>query len=1430
MIKENDVVTFPYPSLASLRNEHEKLMSLRHEHGETAASLQRTAAFIKNGRQAGIVIETAKNRHAAQSMLDYWDNLLSRAGYAHENPTLLPFNKDVFPPLADSACPYLGLDAFREEDNYHFFGRQLLIQEMLEHLESNPLLVVLGPSGSGKSSVVLAGLLPALKTGGNKAIADAVYLPPIVPGSTPLESLARALRPPNAPSSWVREQVAQFRVSDTHLLHLVRANALREKGYEAPTVLLIDQFEELFTLCTDRFIREQFVNNLETFFLEESANHSLIITMRSDFESQATDLEQFYLHFQNAIVNIPPLSLGELRDAIEKPAEMVGLKFQDGVVDALLKDILGEPAALPLLQFTLLKLWEKRERRFVTWNAYKSLSGGREALSQSATDFYDSLIPEDQQTVKHILLQMVVPSEGFEVTSRRVRRSTLFQTGEDATRVARVLQRLIDERLVRVSEGDAPEDQQVEIAHEALVRNWRLLVEWLEDVREEKRRRLRLKASAEAWKANEYDDSALLRGMMLQEAAKFPDLDELEIHYINESALRERQLQDEKQAARQRELDQAREIAQKERRLAREQKARADEQDAAAGRLRKLVYLLGCFFFIVAALALYGNRTAVRAKESENNAIIQQSAAIEARDAAQVAQAEAIASAAEAEAARGTAEALRVEAEVARDAEAESAAAAVVLQLIAEESATEAEEAKELADYNADQARLAQLEAEREVRRVASFSIASDANAQTSELRLLLALEAVSIPLLARDAVPPAAEEALFSALQEFQLAGELVDHADAVTDVAYSEDGRFIATASRDGTVKVWDAASGQETFTLNSGGQAKFTSLAFSNKGTYLAAGSDTGFVFFFDYMTGAQISAASNEEGYVQDVAFSPDGERMIVAHGNAEDGTFRVWNVSNIRRVRSLYIDQDHHTSAVLDVAFSQDGTRFATSDSTGVIQIFSFDEFPTRIGTLGDTTSGRANAIAFHPQNDDLLVAANQDKSVSVWNVAQWQLEVKWVGHSRDVNDIVFNSDGSRLVSVSDDSTAKVWNVASGQALYTLVGHRGSVRAVAFDPNGEQFVTASDDSTANIWNVEPGITPFILTGHASTIQAVATGSDSSMMITGGDESTIRLWDMENGRLLDTNTIHNGSINVVAFHPYQPLFITGGSEQIVYIWQINDANLLEFVQSFDRFSSSIVDASFHPTQPWILTTTREGRVQIWHRENEQAPLVSLETDDARLVQTAVFNHDGTQIATGDTTGQIIVWEIEQSDDELRLVNPFPINIHTAAINDLRFSQNGERLFSASDDKIAQQYNLLSSMVEKKYSGHNGSILQLDLDEENGRLATASSDGTVKLWNIELGQTIRTFLGHTAAVNSVAFSVDGAQLVTGSSDRTAQLFTLEPIDQLFERGQALVSRPLTETECNQYLPEGFERVPPLEGDNTIKCFTQKLPNSND
>lgn len=518
-----------FPSLSALRRHHRTLLQSYHQQGVGPALQAEMQRFVSEGRNTGRVLYHERDRLAAQSLLDYWSSLLYHTDQHHVDATLAEFDPLSAPDLPDDACPYVGLNPFREAEHELFFGRQREVEEMTALLGKRRLVAALGPSGSGKSSLVMAGLLPALKSGRFLPGSEQWhYPPPVVPGSRPLFNLAAALQPPITPEGW-REAVSTELWRDDHSL-LRLANALSDR----PVVLVIDQLEELFTL-NDGEAAHRFLANVRRLVEAPGRQHRVILTLRTDFEARLAINPDFQEHFTAGAYRVTPLAAAELRQAIIGPAEHVGLVFERGVVEGLLHDLLGEPAGLPLLQFTLRRLWRDKQRNRITLESYERLGGGRLALARTADELYEQLIPENQQTMRRILLCMVRPGDGLEATGSRILRSALYESGEDASRVDDVLNRLLESGLVRLTPGEIPTDDQVGIAHEALLRNWPRLIRWIDEERYYLGQRQSFQAAVRQWIESNYHADTLLRGRVLHEALAFKDLNPAERAFLKAS-------------------------------------------------------------------------------------------------------------------------------------------------------------------------------------------------------------------------------------------------------------------------------------------------------------------------------------------------------------------------------------------------------------------------------------------------------------------------------------------------------------------------------------------------------------------------------------------------------------------------------------------------------------------------------------------------------------------------------------------------------------------------------------------------------------------------------------------------------------------------------------------------------------------------------
>jgi formylglycine-generating enzyme required for sulfatase activity/energy-coupling factor transporter ATP-binding protein EcfA2 len=540
--------TAPYISLLSIRDRHKELLQMRRQE-EDPAFYPAVTEFMRRAQSSGRYLDDDQERWAVQNLIDYWDNQLFHANIPSPPEILLAeFDPYTEPEIPDDKCPYVGLGTFTISDGPYFFGREDLINDLWQQVQAHRLVAVLGPSGSGKSSVVLAGLLPRLRQGALPGSQLWHIYPAIVPGSAPLTHLTALLQPPDVDLvAWTDDNLEHFQTNPDHLANIIN------QANETTAVLVIDQFEELFTLCQDEGEREAYLANLLHLVQSSAQRHSLIITMRTDYESQLNKYPAFQAQVAQSLTRVSAMNAGELRDAIEKPADLIGLKFEAGLVDALIREILGEPAALPLLQFALLKLWENRERSRITWEAYRRIGGVLAALEITAEALYNSMIPEDQITTRRIMMRLVQPSQGLEVTRNRVRRRVLYQAGEAQDRVDRVLEKLIAAQLIHYAQGVIPQDDQLEVAHEALVRNWPRLVEWLDEERIHLRQRHRLTAQAENWADNNENNDLLLRGPALTEAQQFQDYNQLEERYINASLVEKKRLEEKEARVRQRE-------------------------------------------------------------------------------------------------------------------------------------------------------------------------------------------------------------------------------------------------------------------------------------------------------------------------------------------------------------------------------------------------------------------------------------------------------------------------------------------------------------------------------------------------------------------------------------------------------------------------------------------------------------------------------------------------------------------------------------------------------------------------------------------------------------------------------------------------------------------------------------------------------------
>jgi tetratricopeptide (TPR) repeat protein len=523
--------TAPFGSLLELRRAHSELMRSAGDRAHISELTQRIRDFLARAAATGAVLRASDEREAAQNILDYWNaSLLTMRGVDRSSFTttqLEPVDESLAPDLSNKPNPYTGLSAFDEKSADQFYGREEAVRILLEKIKRHPIVFIIGPIGSGKSSLVMAGLLPLLAASTGREETAWAILPTVIPGTEPLEALLRALYRSGRRgdrldfAQWIAEQKSRLKREPDAICDLIDLPTGNRSA-----ILVVDQFEEVFTQCRNPAERDAFVAALVALTQATNVQFKIVLIIREDMAEQSLQLAPIRPFAQDLDVRFspPPPTRGELLQMITLPAKAVGLEFDEGIVDDLCKAVLGEATALPLLQFTLSQLWAAREGNRVTWADYRQVGRPREALRHTTERVYNSLSPEDQAVAKDIFLKLITPSASGAGTPvrRRVRRVALMQLPEPE-RVNRVLEQFVEAGLIRLTPGLSADDDRFEIAHEALFANWPLLEEWLREERQKSERKLQVITTARLWQQSGHKPGYLPFGAALKEAERYVD-------------------------------------------------------------------------------------------------------------------------------------------------------------------------------------------------------------------------------------------------------------------------------------------------------------------------------------------------------------------------------------------------------------------------------------------------------------------------------------------------------------------------------------------------------------------------------------------------------------------------------------------------------------------------------------------------------------------------------------------------------------------------------------------------------------------------------------------------------------------------------------------------------------------------------------------
>jgi WD40 repeat protein len=1187
-------------------------------------------------------------------------------------------------PLAGE-CPYRGLESFDAVHARFFFGRERLTQELVFKLrpsasgEENRFLAVLGASGSGKSSLAKAGLIPAINRG---ELDGSAQWPVVVfkPEHDPLESLAVALAGLDGakPSAVAMQALLAALRAEENTLHLSTRLTLRDAPASRRVVLLIDQFEEVFTRCDDASKRKALFENLIYAATITGGRTVVLLAMRADFYGKCGPYPALAAAMSEHQLLVGPMAEDELRSAIERPAALAGGEFEPGLVEMLLQDVSGRPGSLPLLQFALTELWQRRDGRRLTVAAYKSVGGLEGALKNRADQVLASFNDAQRELCRRIFLSLTQPGEGTEDTKRRASFGELVSAGSDPADVESVVGRLADARLVTTaSDPAAPGKNSVEVAHEALIRSWGQLRQWVDADRAGLRTRRRLTETAREWEHHGRDPDLLFTGARLATAREWSEshpgeLSPAEVEFLAAGISAEQRKKDD-------EIERARRLAEDQAERAREAVERARER---ARNQRRII--AGLTAGLVVAVLLSG--VAWRGWERARN---------------------------------GTTRARLAEAHAK-----EQAKHADALRLAAQTMIRQGDQF--------DLALLLSVEAHR---------IESNYETRTTLLSTLNSSPHLdrfqrghSGPVSSVAFSPDGATLASASLDQTVILwdvktgkprCEPLRGHEDFVSGVAFSPDGATLASASDDQTIVLWDVKAGKPRGKPLRGHTSGVTRLAFSPDGATLASASDDQTVVLWD--VNAEKPRGETLRGHnesVSFVAFSPDGETLASA---SADRTVILWDVkAGIPRGMPLR----GHEDFVSGLAFSPDGETLASASDDQTLILWDVKAGKTRGKPLRrhtDVVSG----VAFSPDGAT-LASASMDKTVILWDVeAGKPREEPLRGHTEPVTAVAFSPDGATLASASGDQTVILWDVRERKTRgVPLLGHTAMLTAVAFSLDGAILASASWDQTVILWDVKAGKTrgeP--LEGHTQKVTGVASSPDGETLASASADQTVILWDVQTRKSRgEPLRGHKEAVLGVAFSPDGETLASASVDRTAILWDVKAGKPRG--EPLRGHKAPVYGVAFSPDGETLASASADQTVILWDIRAGKPRGEPLRANKAPVFGVA-FSPDGEMLASSSGDGTVILWDVKA-----RKPRGEPLCGHKEAVLGVAFSPDGEMLASASMDRTVILWDVKAGKPrEEPLRGHTEPVTAVAFSPSGATLASASYDTSVRLWDVKL-----------------------------------------------------------------------------------------------
>jgi WD40 repeat protein/transcriptional regulator with XRE-family HTH domain len=1184
---------------------------------------------------------------------------------------------------AGAAAPYRGLASFEPEDAEWFFGREELTQHLLVVATADTPgttgtpdttgvpVVVIGSSGSGKSSLLRAGLIPRLLAG------EATRpLALFTPGTAPLTELARRLTiaaaaaaPGALTAATADETEAALRSDPEGFARLIgRVSEARQ----VRPVIVVDQFEEVFTAGLDSGEQRAFIAALCAL----AGPAMVLLALRADFYDHALHHPGLARALQQRQVVVGPMSWDEVRRAIVEPARKARLAVDDGLVELLLRDLAPaagaagesesrpEPGVLPLLSHALLATWLSGHSGRLTVAGYLASGGIRDAIRRTAEAAYEELADDQREVARQLFLRLVHVVDDAPETRAAVALSEWRDCPHRAASADAVLSRFVDQRLITVDADTA------RITHEALITAWPRLRTWIDGDREGLRTRRRITEAAQEWQKAGRDSAALLRGSPLVIARDWAagpvnraSLTPLAQEFVDAGAA--------------------------------QQKIHQEAERKRTRRLRRLVATLTVAVLATVTLAGYAFQQREAATSARDNADSREVAI----EAAQV---------------RG-----------------QSVSLAAQLSLAAYRIAPTAQARAALLESSGSPAAARLIDSTGVVQ---SVSLSPD--------HRVLAVAAADGTLRLWDVAHPGHPVALGR-----PLAG--ADRSPLYT-TAFSPDGRLLAAAGAAKTVQLWDVSDPARPVRLKvvmTGAAGTVYSVAFNPGGNVLAGGSADDTVRLWTVadpapgrpiatgsMATRPMATLSGPAGYVESVAFSPDGRTL--AAGSA-DKTVRLWDVTDPRHPTPLGRPLTGPAALVSSVAFSPDGTMLAAGSQDDKVWMWNVSDpgRPVRVAPLTGATDW-VNTVAFSP-GGTMLAAGSSDDHVLVWPLAHPAAATS-LPHPQPVTSLAWDGPG-RLISGDADGTVRNWMLPS-----PVLVAGGEVNSVAYSSGGTMLAVGSQD--LELWNpatrrmtaAAPAAGTFV---NAVTFQPGESSGISRVLAAGYGDGQVQLWRVAAGGGLTAlgppmTASGTGLDEFVAFSRTGQLLASGGDDGTVRIWSVSDPARPRLLAVIDDSSGSIVfSAAFSPDGQVLAAASADNLTRLWDIANPARPtrLGAPLAGPASYAISVAFSPDGRTLAVGSADKTVRLWDASRPAHPQPLGSP--LTGPAGYVYSVAFSGNGQTLAAGATDGTVWLWNIADRArpsLTAELTGPADQVYSVAFGRGARTLAAGSADGTVRIWD--------------------------------------------------------------------------------------------------